>query len=371
MRKNVADVLFNDTKASTTAVFIPGSGKLCPCVFKKPICSPMWNPFLMRRLLFLVFFCVPVLAAEHPGTEDFVKRASSEYELPENEVRALLLEAEYKQSIVDAISRPAEGKPWHEYRLIFLTDKRISAGVEFWKENRELIKAASEQFGVDEEIIVSIIGVETFYGRITGSYRIIDALVTLGFYYPEGLSSDRSPFFSSELLQYIQLASEEGLPAAEVTGSYAGAMGMGQFMPSSYREYAVDFDADGSRDLWRSTADVVGSVANYLHRHGWQPGQAVTRRAIASEDAAFDEVSTGNLTPTLTVAQWRDKGFISSNDLSPDLPAAVLKLVEENRNTYWLTFKNFYVITRYNRSPRYAMAVYELSQEIKKGMDNS
>ncbi len=303
--------------------------------------------------------------------DEFVKRATSEFGLPENEVRALLMEAEYKQSIVDAISRPAEGKPWHEYRLIFLTDQRISEGVAFWKKNRELIEAASKKFGVDEEIIVSIIGVETFYGRITGSYRIIDALVTLGFYYPEGLSSDRSPFFSSELMHYIQLAIEEGLPTAEVTGSYAGAMGMGQFMPSSYREYAVDFDEDGSRDLWRSTPDVVGSVANYLQRHGWQSGQPVTRRAIASRDAAFDEISTRNFTPTLTVAQWQEKGFTSSSELPPDLPAAVLKLSEEKRNTYWLTFKNFYVITRYNRSPRYAMAVYELSQEIKRGMDES
>lgn len=325
----------------------------------------------MRKLIILVFFCLPVYAAEHPGTEDFVNRASAEFGLPENEVRALLDEAEYKQSIVDAISRPAEGKPWHEYRQIFLTDKRISEGVNFWKENRDLIAAASKQFGVDEEIIVSIIGVETFYGRITGSYRIIDALVTLGFYYPQGLSSDRSSYFAGELMQYMRLASEEGLPAAEVTGSYAGAMGMGQFMPSSYREYAIDFDADGSRDLWRSTADVVGSVANYLHRYGWQPGQPVAQRAIAAENAAFDEISTRNFTPSLTVAQWREKGFKSSSELSPDLPAAVLKLVEEKGNTYWLTFKNFYVITRYNRSPRYAMAVYELSQEIKKGMEQS
>lgn len=325
----------------------------------------------MRILLFLALFCVPVFAAVHPGTDDFVARATSEYGLSESEVRALLKEAEYKQSIVDAISRPAEGKPWHEYRQIFLTDKRIRGGVKFWKENRELIEAASKKYGVDEEIIVSIIGVETFYGRITGSYRIIDALVTLGFYYPEGLSSDRSPFFSKELLQYMQLASEEELPAAEVTGSYAGAMGMGQFMPSSYREYAVDFDEDGRRDLWRSTPDVVGSVANYLHRHGWQPGQPVTRRALASSSAAFDEISTRSYKPSLTVAEWQEKGFQSSNELPPELPAAVLKLAEENRNTYWLTFKNFYVITRYNRSPRYAMAVYELSQEIKKGMDEA
>ena len=325
----------------------------------------------MRKILILVLFCVSCVAAEHPGTEGFVDRAVSEFGLPENEVRALLSEAEYKQSIVDAISRPAEGKPWHQYRPIFLGEKRISEGVDFWWENRELIARVSKQYGVDEEIIVSIIGVETFYGRITGGYRTIDALVTLGFYYPQNLSSDRSEFFSSELMHYLQLAIEEGLPADEITGSYAGAMGMGQFMPSSYREYAVDFDGDGSRDLWRSTPDVVGSVANYLHRHGWQPGQPVVRRARASVDAAFDQISTTNFSPTLSVAQWQEKGFSSSDELSPELPAAVLKLVEKDRATYWLTFKNFYVITRYNRSPRYAMAVYELSQEIKKGMDES
>jgi membrane-bound lytic murein transglycosylase B len=280
-----------------------------------------------------------------------------------------LNDAKYQQSIVDAISRPAEGKPWHQYRPIFVTDKRTNEGVDFWLENRELIASAAQEFGVDEEIIVAIIGVETFYGRITGNDRTIDALVTLGFYYPQNLSSDRSPFFSSELMHYIQLASEESLPADKITGSYAGAMGMGQFMPSSYREYSVDFDGDGSRDLWRSTPDVVGSVANYLHRHGWQPGQPVTRRALASSDAAFDEISTSNFKPTLSVGKLAEKGFRSSSELSPELPAAVLKLVEKDRNTYWLTFKNFYVITRYNRSPRYAMAVYELSQEIKKGME--
>jgi membrane-bound lytic murein transglycosylase B len=147
-------------------------------------------------------------------------------------------------------------------------------------------------------------------------------------------------------------------------------MGMGQFMPSSYREYAVDFDGDGSRDLWRSTPDVVGSVANYLSRHGWQAGKPVTHRARASQNAAFDMISS-NLKPTLTVAEWQKKGFSSSSELAPDLPAAVLKLVEKDRNSYWLTFKNFYVITRYNRSPRYAMAVYQLSQEIKQAMGDS
>jgi membrane-bound lytic murein transglycosylase B len=349
--------------------FLSDSVKLCSKAHIKTIIHPARNFYLMRKLLVLILFCTPVFAIKHPGADEFIQRAVSEYGLPEDEVRTLLDEAEYKQSIVDAISRPAEGKPWHEYRPIFLTDKRIHEGVDFWLENRELIASAAEKFGVDEEIIVAIIGVETFYGRITGSYRTIDALVTLGFYYPQNLASDRSPFFSSELMHYIQLASEEGLPASEITGSYAGAMGMGQFMPSSYREYAVDFDTDGSRDLWRSTADVVGSVANYLHRHGWQTGQPVTHRTLAASNAAFDKISTRDFTPTLSVAQWKEEGFRSSSELPPSLPAAVLKLVEKDRNTYWLTFKNFYVITRYNRSPRYAMAVYELSQEILKGME--
>ncbi len=325
----------------------------------------------MRIILVLLLFCAPAFAAQHPGSEAFIKRAVSEYGLDENEVRSLLQAAEYKQSIVDAISRPAEARAWHQYRPIFLTDKRIEQGVEFWQDNRDLITAVAEKYGVDEEVIVAIIGVETSYGRITGGYRTLDALVTLGFYYPENLSSDRSSFFASELMHYLRLAKEEGLPAAEITGSYAGAMGMGQFMPSSYREYAVDFDGDGRRDLWRSTADVVGSVANYLHRHGWQPGQPVTMRAWAAQDAAFDEVSRRNFKPTLSVAEWRAKGFHSSDQLSPDLPAAVIKLAEKERHRYWLTFKNFYVITRYNRSPKYAMAVFDLSQEIAVGMGDS
>ena len=323
----------------------------------------------MRKFLILLLFCVPGFAAEHPGSEAFIERAVSEHGLSETEVRALLARAEYKQSIIDTISRPAEGKPWHEYRQIFLTDKRINEGIDFWIENRELIASASKKYGVDEEFIVAIIGVETFYGRITGSYRIIDALVTLGFYYPQDLSSDRSEFFSSEMMHFIKLANEENLPAGDITGSYAGAMGMGQFMPSSYREYAIDFDEDGNRDLWRSTPDVVGSVANYLHRHGWQANQPVTVRAWGSKDADFAEISSRSYKPSLSVAEWKEKGFKSSTELASDMPAGVIKLVQEDRNSYWLVFNNFYVITRYNRSPRYAMAIFDLSQEIKKGMD--
>ena len=320
------------------------------------------------RCLPFVLWCGLAVAQSHPGADAFVQRAVQEHGLDAGEVEALLHDASFKQSIVDAISRPAEDKPWHEYRPIFLNQERIDEGVEFWRSNKELIKQVSGRFGVDPHVIVAIIGVETLYGRITGSYRVIDALATLGFHYPQDMARDRSDFFAEELMHYLLLGREEGLPLQEVTGSYAGAMGMGQFMPSSYREYAVDFDEDGSRDLWRSAPDVVASVANYLHRYGWEPGGPVVRRAIASSSADFSLVETGNFSPTHTVLELHEKGFKSSPDLATDRKTALLKLEEAERATYWLTFKNFYVITRYNRSPLYAMAVYQLSEEIRKGM---
>ena len=319
----------------------------------------------MRKLLFLLFLAVPAWADMPPNADQFIAKAVDEYGLSADEVRAVLQDAQFQQSIVDAISRPAEGKPWFEYRKIFLTDKRIDDGVTFWKEHRELIARAAEKFGVDEDVIVAIIGVETFYGRITGNYRTIDALVTLGFYYPQNLKSDRSGFFSSELLQFLKLAMDEGLPVTEITGSYAGAMGMGQFMPSSYREYAVDFDGDGRRDLWRSIDDAVGSVANYLKRHKWQAGQPVAVRMTVSKEADFKALDENKYKPSLTVAEWKEKGFIPDVEVPSDTPAAVLKLPEADRHGYWMVFDNFYVITRYNRSPLYAMAVYDLSQAIK------
>jgi len=324
----------------------------------------------MRKLLFLLFLAAPAWAEMPPNSDQFVATAVEEYGLSADDVRAILEQAEYQQSIVDAISRPAEGKPWYEYRKIFLGQKRIDDGVTFWQNNRELIAAASEKFGVDESIIVAIIGVETFYGRITGNYRTIDALVTLGFYYPQNLKSDRSAFFSKELLQFLKLASEEGLPATEITGSYAGAMGMGQFMPSSYLEYAVDFDEDGHRDLWSSTDDAVGSVANYLKRHKWQLNQPIAVRMKVSENADFSALE-GSYKPSLTVAEWKEKGFTPLAEVAGDTPAALLKLKEPDRNGYWMVFNNFYVITRYNRSPRYAMAVYDLSQAIQSKMGDS
>jgi membrane-bound lytic murein transglycosylase B len=326
-----------------------------------------------RKVLSLVLFALSgsACANDHPGTEAFVQRAVEEYGLEADKVSALLAEADFKQSIVDAISRPAEGKPWFEYRPIFLTDKRIDRGVKFWKDNRDLINGVAKKFGVDPQIIVSIIGVETLYGRITGSYRVLDALTTLGFYYPAQLENDRSGFFSSELLHFILLGQEENLPLTRVTGSYAGAMGMGQFIPSSYREYAVDFDGSGDRDLWRSTPDVVASVANYLHRHGWKPGEPVASPALAASGADPAMVAKRDFKPKQSLEELAASGYRPVDDLEQERLAAVLRLEEKGGDAYWLTFDNFYVITRYNRSPLYAMAVLQLSEEILEGMDGS
>jgi membrane-bound lytic murein transglycosylase B len=306
---------------------------------------------------------------DHPGADEFAQRAQDEYGLSSAEVTELLKQAQFRQSIVDAMTRPAERKPWFEYRPIFITDRRIDGGIKFWRENEARILAASERFQVDPEIIVAIIGVETLYGRITGSYRVLDALATLSFYYPD-TGNDRSDFFSDELMQFMVLGQEEGVPVTEAEGSYAGAMGLGQFMPSSYREYAVDMDGDGRRDLWSSLDDIIGSVANYLHRHGWEYGQPIVADASANSSADAAVITKRGFKPDSTVAALADGGYTTDADIDPATPAVVISLEEEDGDRLWLTFGNFYVITRYNRSPLYAMAVFELSQAILAGMDD-
>jgi membrane-bound lytic murein transglycosylase B len=325
----------------------------------------------MKRILTLALVSIlstACFAQQHPGADEFAARAASEYNLDPAEVSLLLENARFKQSIVDAMTRPAEAKPWYKYRPIFITDKRIKGGVEFWRENEALVAQAAEKFGVDPQIIVSIIGVETFYGGNTGSYRVLDALTTLSFYYPTTIR-DRSEFFSKELMNFFILGDEEGLSLEEATGSYAGAMGLGQFMPSSYREYAVDMDGDGRRDLWSSMPDIIGSVANYLHRHGWELGEPVTYPAMLSSDADMSLVTKRDFKVKTPVSELAAAGITSAEPVTPDRLAAVASLEEEDGDHYFITFKNFYVITRYNRSPLYAMAVYELSEAIRSGFE--
>lgn len=293
----------------------------------------------------------------HPGSEAFIADAVAEYDLDPANVRAVLEEARYQQSIIDAITRPAEAKPWFEYRQIFMTEARIAGGAEFWRANEALIDDVSVSLSVPPEIIMAIVGVETNYGTITGSFRVIDALATLGFYYPR-----RAEFFARELAQFIRLSDEENLPVTEVLGSYAGAMGLGQFIPSSYRAYAVDFDESGYRDLWRSLPDALGSVANYLAVHGWELGAPIVLPATEVPEDLEEEFST-RLRHTLGELQSLGIEFDGAG-LPAETPATLIELEQADGMEYWVGLNNFYVITRYNRSPLYAMAVTQLSEAI-------
>ena len=323
---------------------------------------------LITTLLLNLSFCSVLQAQTHPGADAFIAQAVADHELDADEVSAVLADGAFQQRIADLIARPAEGKAWYDYRPIFITDQRIAEGLDFWRTHEALIAAVAEQYQVDPQIIVAIIGVETFYGRITGDFRVLDALTTLAFYYPSDRTRDRSDFFSKELMQYLLLSPEEQLPLREVKGSYAGAMGLGQFMPSSYRAYAVDFDGDGRRDLWASTPDVVGSVANYLHVHGWEPGGPVVR-AVNPSDAERSLPEQSNYKPWQSVLSFHEQGFKSAPDLDAERQAALVRLEDRSGDSFWLSFQNFYVITRYNRSPMYAMVVYQLSEALREGME--
>lgn len=314
----------------------------------------------MQKLLFFTFLLLPfassAAAEPHPGADAFVERVVAEHALNADRVREVLSEAQFRQSIIDAITRPAEAMPWHRYRQIFLTDTRIAAGAEFWRANEELLKRIEAEFEVPAEIVVAIIGVETNYGMNTGSYRVIDALATLGFYYPS-----RAEFFARELGQFLLLADEEGLPVTEVKGSYAGAMGLGQFIPSSYRAYAVDFSGDGRRDLWRSLPDALGSVANYFRAHRWSAGGGIALPARLNDG----ELPASELKLDATLDGLAEQGVeFDADGLPGDTPAMLIKLEQPDGYEYRIGLNNFYVITRYNRSPLYAMAVYELAQAI-------
>jgi membrane-bound lytic murein transglycosylase B len=301
-----------------------------------------------------------VVASEepHPGAAAFVDRVVAEYGLDPEHVRGVLSEARYQQSIIDAITRPAEGKPWHEYREIFVTSTRIGSGVEFWRANEDLLSEVSSRFGVPVEVIVAIVGVETSYGLNTGSYRVIDALATLGFYYPK-----RGEFFADELGQFLRLAEEEALPATEVRGSYAGAMGVGQFIPSSYRAYAVDMDETGKRDLWRSLPDAMGSVANYLSTHGWREEEPIALKATLPDGPPDMDFS---LKPGHTLDELAAMGIeFDAGELPGDTEATLIELEQADGREYWVGLNNFYVITRYNRSPLYAMAVTQVAEAIR------
>jgi len=320
----------------------------------------MWNRSLLMIFLLVTLdaFAARKPAEVHPGERQFAKELAKESNLSEKKILSILHKARFQQSIVDAISRPAESKTWKQYRPIFLTEPRIAGGLAFYRANEPLLKQVEVQFGVPASIIVAIIGVETSYGRNAGRYRVLDALTTLSFYYPP-----REKFFRGELKQFLKLDGKK-LPNApdQLLGSYAGAMGWGQFMPTSIAKFAIDYDKNGKIDLWNSLPDICGSVANYFVAHGWKKGEQVTLLAETSENAR--EITPATLEPVYPLDQLADWGYRIEQDMSAKTPATLIRLEGEQGSEVWVTFHNFYVISRYNKSPLYSLAVYQLSEAI-------
>lgn len=293
------------------------------------------------------------------NVDAFIDNMVSEHDYDRATLENILGQAEFKESIIEQISKPAERTlTWADYRPIFMTAERVKAGAEFWRENRAALERVSNETGVSIEIIVGIIGVETYYGRITGGHRVLDALTTLAFYYPP-----RQKFFRRELQEFLLLVREEDMQATDAFGSYAGAMGRPQFMPSSYRAYAVDSTGDSKRDIWNNWTDVAGSIANYFVAHKWKSGEEVTTQATLSDH--FQGTPPDNqLSADETVESLSASGVMFSTSLGDDNAAQLLTLEGKNGTEYWVGFHNFFVITRYNRSVMYALAVHQLGQEI-------
>ncbi len=301
----------------------------------------------------------PTPYLDYPEVHKMIDSLVDEHGFERAKLKALFGAAKRKQSILDAIARPAEKtKAWWEYRNIFIKNKRISQGKAFMKQHIQLLESAEQQFGVPKEIIVAILGVETRYGRYTGGYRVMDALTTLSFDYPK-----RQKFFRKQLIEFLILAREEKQNPLDLMGSYAGAMGWGQFMPSSYRAYAIDYDGDQKRDIWTNPADAIGSIANYLSRHGWQRDQPIIARTTTTGNR-FESIANKSLKPAHSVQALAGLGVVPVTTYKSDRLASLVKLKNKNRYEYWMGFKNFYVISRYNHSRLYSMAIYQLSQLV-------
>ena len=294
----------------------------------------------MKKILFTLIFTTSYLQSDylsHPEADLLINELVNEHGFEENFVKEVLSIAKKKQKIIDSISKPAEFTwTWGRYKKLFIEEKRIKNGKIFISENIEVLEKAEKDFGVPKEVITAIIGVETRYGKIQGSYRVIDSLLTLGFDYPR-----RSKFFRKELVNFFLLTRENELDILDIKGSYAGAMGYGQFISSSYRAYAIDYDGDGNADLFNSAEDAIGSVANYLYIHGWK-----------REGAIVYESFPNNVR----------KVFKPSDGLSKFIP---LSFNENGKDINFIGDDNFVAITKYNISHFYAMAVYYLSQELK------
>lgn len=296
--------------------------------------------------------------------QQFIQEMVTRHNFERQKLEGLFEQVEIDDKIISAISRPAEALPWYKYRPIFLKPERMKLGVEFWRKHEAVLQKASQEYGVPIEIIVAIIGVETRYGQYKGKYKVLESLATLAFAYPK-----RSRFFRSELEQFLLLAREQKVDPLSLKGSYAGAMGMPQFISSSYRHYAVDFDGDGFTDIWNNPSDAIGSVGNYFKEHGWKKGEDVIFRAKVENDKYMLALSKG-LKPDISAAKLKEYGVTTKATLNMDEKIKFLEYETRNGSEYWLALNNFYVITRYNHSALYALAVYQLAGQIRQAYSN-
>lgn len=294
-----------------------------------------------------------------PEIDTFIGEMVERHGFARSKLEDTFRAAQFQPAIIAAISRPATSKSWHEFRPMLVNPQRVKDGVIFWNSHASTLERARKEFGVPEEIITAVIGVETNYGVQSGKHRVLDALTTLAFGYPK-----RAPFFREELEHYLLLGREQNADIRNIKGSYAGAIGIPQFMPSSYRLYAVDFDKDGKVDLSGSAVDAIGSVANYLKGYGWEAEQSIAMPALVNGESYRDALYDGN-PPVHTVADIKQWGIVPQGDAPANREAVLVELENAGGKEYWLGFTNFYVITRYNRSANYAMSVMQLAEEIR------
>lgn len=312
---------------------------------------------MKKRIFFLLLF-IPcsAQAADLPGIPAFIDEMVAKHQFKRDELQLAFRRAEYRADVIESISKPAILKPWVEYRPSFINPQRINDGVRFWKKYAVALQRAEKLYGVPQEIIVGIIGVETIYGRNAGRYLALDALTTLTFDYPR-----RAEFFRDELEHYLLLAREQGFDILGIQSSYAGALGIPQFMPSSYRRYAVDHNGNGRIDLMNEPEDAIGSVANYLKQYGWHSGEPVALQCKVEDENRLGTV--GDVRPYIA---WRDAGVSPLGKSDRELPPAwLLDFTAENGKEYWLVFNNFNVIMRYNNSNYYAMSVFQLADAVR------